>query len=70
MKKYYRNRQASFLQAIAAKRMEAVKQLELEEQKKEKKKKKIAEKVLNKETKALADVKGDQNENPDIIQAE
>jgi len=46
MKKYYRNRYTSFLQALATKKAEEVKELELQKEKEEKRKKKLMEKVL------------------------
>ena len=46
MKKYYRNRYTSFLQAIAAKKAEEGKNAELAKEKEEKRKRKLQEKVL------------------------
>lgn len=46
MKKYYRNRYTSFLQAIAAKKAEEEKNAELAKEKEEKRKRKLQEKVL------------------------
>ena len=46
MKKYYRNRYSSFLQALAAKKQEDVKQSELIKEKEVKKIAKLKEKVL------------------------
>ena len=46
MKKFYRNRYSSFLQAIAAKKAEEAKKEEADKLKKEKLKEKLKEKVL------------------------
>lgn len=46
MKKYYRNRYTSFLQALAAKKAEEEKNAELAKEKEEKRKRKLQEKVL------------------------
>jgi len=46
MKKYYRNRYTSFLQALAAKKVEEEKNAELAKEREEKKKRKLQEKVL------------------------
>lgn len=46
MKKYYRNRYTSFLQALAAKKAEEEKNAELAKEREEKKKRKLQEKVL------------------------
>ena len=46
MKKYYRNRYTSFLQALAAKKAEEEKNAELAREKEEKRKSKLQEKEL------------------------
>ena len=46
MKKYYRNRYTSFLQALASKKAEEEKNAELAKEKEEKRKRKLQEKVL------------------------
>jgi len=46
MKKYYRNRYSSFLQALAAKKADEAKAAEAVKEKEEKRKAKVREKVL------------------------
>jgi hypothetical protein len=46
MKKYYRNRYSSFLQALAQKKAEEERTAELVREKEEKRKRKLQEKVL------------------------
>lgn len=47
MKKYYRNRHATFIKALLEEKKQKQEQEEIEKQKQEKRKKKLKDKVLN-----------------------